>query len=140
MTEKYPESDYPGPKVMGYSPIGRDQCGVRRDDGEIDRVVMFDSGRALVVFWCGISWQTSLDPWVWVPDLATRYAYIADTVGQCEAWIKEQEQPKLRFIYDIVGGDPFKFNIYDAEADEYLKAWEATEFLNAADHKTEGGE
>jgi hypothetical protein len=204
MTEKYPASDYPAPKIKGYpgqpvtpntayigcrvrhsddwdgdllgietdfetavvtlgdgdiwgscplsdleiapdnqpSPIGRDQCGVRRTNGVIERVAMFDGADALLVYW-GPAGGWRGHQWEPISALGDRYAKVG-TLAECEAWKMEQEQekPKLRYAAESATADPCSslICVLDRVAGCFLTASQVESYLNAADRKTEGGE
>jgi hypothetical protein len=130
------------------SPIGRDECGVRRSDGGIDRVAMFDGSHALVLEWCvdptgGSGWEPVRDgPWVEVSRLRARYATVG-TFAECESWIAEQEQPKPRYVAvpeSTSDANVSLIRVRDRVAGGFLTASRVESYLNAAELETEGGE
>jgi hypothetical protein len=202
MTEKYPASEYPAPRIKGYpgklatpdtvyigcrvrhsddwdgdllgidpdlgtavvtlgggdiwgscplsdleiapdnppSPIGRDECGVRRRDGVVGRVAMFDGADALLVYWGPMGgWMNP--QWEPIAALHDRYAKVG-TFAECESWIAEQEKPKLRYAAESATADPCSslICVLDRVAGCFLTASQVESYLNAADRKTEGGE
>jgi hypothetical protein len=127
------------------SPIGRDQCGVRKSDGVIELAAMFDDGDALLVYW-GPAGGWRGHQWEPISDLLDRYAYVADTVERCEAWIAEQEKLKPRYAFEsIASSDAHKitdtvYRLVDTRTGQRVLGPEIVDMLNAADRKTEGGE
>jgi hypothetical protein len=124
---------------------------VRRSDGVIERVAMFDGSHALVLEWCvdptgGSGWEPVRDgPWVEVSRLRARYATVG-TFTECEAWKMEQEKPKPRYAFEsIASSDAHKitdtvYRFVDTRTGQRLLGPEIVDLLNAADRKTEGGE
>jgi hypothetical protein len=124
------------------SPIGRDECGVRRSDGVIERVAMFDGSHALVLEWCvdptgGSGWEPVRDgPWVEVSRLRARYATVG-TFAECESWKMEQAKPKPRYECRLIGQTMM---LYDTQEGITRNMKAVAKMLNAAELETEGGE
>jgi hypothetical protein len=98
---------------------------------------------ALMPFLCTGDPQAVGESHQWEPiaALGDRYAKVG-TFAECEAWIKEQEKPKLRYAAESATADPCSslICVLDRVAGGFLTASQVESYLNAADRKTEGGD
>jgi hypothetical protein len=122
------------------SPIGRDECGVRKSDGVIERVAMFDGADALLVYW-GLTGGWRSHQWEPIAALHDRYAKVG-TFAECEAWISEQEKPKPRYVVVAVSpaNEASGYKMIDTHTSKQVDLRDMANLLNAADRETEGGE